>query len=117
MAVVPRAALDRLVAALEAHFEAIVNRRSETDPRVDDSYDALADAFDAYDDALAREYGEVTPFVLVDDEDHDDDDHDEHDDDYVHEDLDEDAELLIVDGDAIADQQVGGKPAQFGYDY
>lgn len=80
MAVEPRAALDRLVAALEAHFEAIANRRSEDDSKVDDAYDVLADAFDLYDDALAREFGEVTPFTLVDD-DHDDDDLDFHDDD------------------------------------
>jgi CHASE2 domain-containing sensor protein len=73
MTTAPRAALDRLLAALEAHFDAIVVRVSPDDPRVDDAYDALADAFEIYDEALAREYGEVTPFIL-DDEDHDDDD-------------------------------------------
>jgi len=69
----PRAALDRLLAALEAHFDAIVVRKSPDDPRVDDAYDVLADAFEVYDEALAREYGEVTPFLL-DEEDHDDED-------------------------------------------
>jgi len=117
MAVEPRAALDRLVAALEAHYSAIVNRKSETDPRIDDAYDVLADAFDLYDDALAREYSEVTPFMLVDD-DHDDDDVDESDLD-GHIDLDtDDAEMIVVNGDStIASEQVGGHPAEFGYDY
>ncbi len=86
----PRAALDRLVAALEAHFDAISTRRSDDDPRVDDAYDVLADAFEVYDDALAQVYGEVTPFVLEeeedDDEDDDDDDEDDLDDETVLED-------------------------------
>jgi len=77
----------------------------------------LADAFDVYDDALAREYGEVTPFMLVDDEDHDDDQHDDDQDDFEHADLDDDAELLVVDGDSITDEEHGGKPAKFGFDY
>lgn len=68
----PRAALDRLVAALEAHFTAVSTRRSDDDPRVDDAYDVLADAFEVYDDALAQVYGEVTPFVLEEEEDEDD---------------------------------------------
>lgn len=70
----PRAALDRLVAALEAHFDAIVSRRTDDDPRVDDAYDVLADAFEVYDDALATVHGEITPFVLEEEEDDDDDD-------------------------------------------
>jgi len=111
MAVEPRAALDRLVAALEAHFDAIVNRRADADPRVDDTYDLLADAFDVYDEALARVYGEVTPFMLVDDE-HDDDEPDDAED----IELDDDAELLVIDSDGVADDQVGGRPAEFGYD-
>jgi hypothetical protein len=76
----PRAALDRLVAALEAHFTAVSTRRSDDDPRVDDAYDVLADAFEVYDDALAQVYGEVTPFVL-EEEDEDDEADDEADDD------------------------------------
>jgi hypothetical protein len=112
MAVEPRAALDRLVAALEAHFDAIANRRSDADPRVDDTYEILADAFDVYDEALARVYDEVTPFMLVDDDhdDHDDadalDDDDEgelFDDDVDDDDVDgidhaDEAELIVVDG-------------------
>ncbi len=96
MAIDPRAALDRLIAALEAHYTAVATRRGEDDPAVDDAYDVLADAFEVYDDALGTEHGEATPFYLAeeDDEDEDDeadeydaddladepyDDHDEHD--------------------------------------
>ena len=93
----PRAALDRLVAALEAHFDAIATRRSDDDPRVDDAYDVLADAFEVYDDALAQVYGEITPFVLEEEDDSDEDDDDEEDDedeaDDDEDDLDDDAVL------------------------
>jgi len=72
MTVDPRAALDRLVAALEAHYHAVSSRRSEDDPAVDDAYDVLADAFEVYDDALSTVYDESTPFDLTDDDDEDD---------------------------------------------
>ena len=81
----PRAALDRLVAALEAHYNAIAARRSEDDPAVDDAYDVLADAFEVYDEAVLQSFGEVLPFALVEDDDEDDDEH-EHDDDFDDED-------------------------------
>lgn len=81
MTVDPRAALDRFVAALEAHYSAVVTRRGDNDPAVDDSYDVLADAFDVYDEALTNAYGEATPFVVVDDEDDLDEDLDDEDDD------------------------------------
>ena len=77
MTVDPRAALDRLVAALEAHYHAISSRRRDDDPAVDDAYDVLADAFEVYDDALNRVFSESTPFDLVDEEDEDDDAGDE----------------------------------------
>lgn len=73
MTVDPRAALDRLIAALEAHYTAVNLRRAEDDPAVDDAYYVLADAFDVYDEALGLAYGEATPFVLADDEDEDED--------------------------------------------
>jgi hypothetical protein len=76
----PRAALDRLLAALEAHYNAIVSRRAEDDPSVDDAYDVLADAFDVYDEALAEVHGEALPFYLSDDDGDDgDEDVDEND--------------------------------------
>lgn len=77
MTVDPRAALDRLIAALEAHYNAIAARRGEDDPAVDDAYDVLADAFEVYDDALGTVHGEATPFYLAEEDDEDEDDEDE----------------------------------------
>ncbi|WP_338747702.1 primosomal protein [Janibacter alittae] len=83
----PRPALNQLIAALERHLEASSQRRGEDDPTVVAAYEDLADAFEAYDDALHDATGEMTPLVVVDeqfmvDEDSDDDDDsDEYDDD------------------------------------
>jgi len=74
MTVDPRAALDRFVAALEAHYHAIRSRRVEQDPAVDDAYDILADAFDVYAEALGRAHNEALPFDITDDEDDDGED-------------------------------------------
>lgn len=99
----PRAALDRLLAALEAHFHAVSTRRGEDDPGVDDAYDVLADAFEVYDDALVRVHGETLPFYLADDEtDEDDDDLDETDLDDTDED-DLEVEDDLVDGTDLED--------------
>ena len=76
----PRAALDRLVAALEAHLQAASRRTGEADPAVVSAYQTLADAFETYDEALYAAYDEVTPFVLYEDADSDDEDDDEEDD-------------------------------------
>ena len=76
MTVDPRAALDRLIAALEAHFNAVASRQGEDDPGVDDAYDVLADAFEAYDDALGTVYSEATPFYLAEEDDDEDDESD-----------------------------------------
>ncbi|WP_199421805.1 primosomal protein [Actinotalea solisilvae] len=97
----PRAALDRLLAALEAHFHAVSTRRGDDDPVVDDAYDVLADAFEVYDNALLRVHGETLPFYLADDEadddDADDDEADEDDDEVDEDDLD-DLEDDLLDG-------------------
>ena len=102
----PRAALDRLVAALEAHLQAASRRSGEADPAVVSAYQTLADAFETYDEALYAAYDEVTPFVLyedaddLDDEDDDEDDDDEDDDDDDLEgvdDLDDDLEVDLAD--------------------
>lgn len=77
MTVDPRAALDRLTAALEAHYHAVVARQGEDDPAVDDAYDVLADAFEVYDDALGTVHGEATPFYLAEEDDDEDDEDDE----------------------------------------
>jgi hypothetical protein len=89
----PRAALDRLVAALEAHLQAAGRRTGEADPAVVSAYQTLADAFETYDEALYAAYDEVTPFVLyedAEDADSDDDDEDDEDEDEDDEDLDDD---------------------------
>ena len=77
----PRAALARLVAALEDHLAAAANRRDEADPVVADAYQRVADAFEAYEEALYDAYDEVTPFVLYDDDEGDEDDEDDTDED------------------------------------
>ena len=73
MATDPRPALDRLVAALEAHLVAATRREGDDDPAVESAYRALADAFEGYDEALYAAHDEVTPFVLYEDEDDDED--------------------------------------------
>lgn len=87
MAIDPRAALDRLIAALEAHYTAVSTRRGEDDPAVDDAYDVLADAFEVYDDALGTVHGEATPFYLAEDDEDDEEDEDAEADDYDLDDL------------------------------
>jgi hypothetical protein len=104
----PRAALDRLVAALEAHLQAASRRSGEADPAVVSAYQTLADAFETYDEALYAAYDEVTPFVLYEDaddaDDLDDDEDDEDDDledgDDLDDDLDDDLEVDLADGTA-----------------
>ena len=113
MTAAPRTALDRLIAALEAHLDVIEHRTSSDDHGVDVAYNVLSDAFDVYDDALAQEYGEVTPFVLLEDDDEEedddlDDDDDEDDDqdegDVDIEDFDDDVDEL--DHDDVDDDDI-----------
>lgn len=86
----PRAALDRLVDALQVHLAASAVRRGSSDPAVVAAYDTLADAFETYDEALFDAYGETTPFELYD-EDEDDEELDD--------DPDDDADDLDPDDD------------------
>jgi hypothetical protein len=97
----PRAALDRLIAALEAHLQAAGRRHGEADPAVVAAYQTLADAFETYDEALYTAYDEVTPFILYDDaadeeeeedEEEEDEEEDEDDEDEDDEDEEEDEE-------------------------
>lgn len=91
----PRAALQTLVSAFEEHLAAASNRRGDDDPAVDGAYIAIADAFDAYEEALYEAYDEVTPLTVFaeEDDDSDDDSDDEEDD----EELLEDNEMLDED--------------------
>lgn len=77
----PRAALQTLTSAFERHLEACSGRRGENDPAVVAAYQALADAFEDYDDALMDAYNEVTPLEVYAEEDFDEDDEDDVDDD------------------------------------
>ena len=64
----PRVALNALTTALEEHLSASVNRRDEEDPAVESAFYSVADAFEAYEDALFAATGEVTPLDLYDEE-------------------------------------------------
>ncbi|MEX5296701.1 primosomal protein [Kocuria sp. CPCC 205268] len=98
----PRAALQALVSAFEEHLVAASNRRSDDDPAVDGAYIAIADAFDAYEEALYDAYDEVTPLTVFaeDDSDDDSDDDDEDSDD------DEDDEELLEDNEMLDEDLV-----------
>lgn len=63
-----REALLLLTAALETHLDAVEARRSPEDAMVDDAYEALADAFERYEEALDVEYAEGLPMILDEDE-------------------------------------------------
>ena len=91
----PRAALANLTAALERHLEASASRRGENDPTVVAAYQAVADAFDLYDDALLEAYGEVTPLEIYSGDDGDDDEDEDEDEDV--------AEVLDDHGDEDGD--------------
>ncbi|MDO5634195.1 MAG: hypothetical protein Q4G34_04935 [Micrococcus sp.] len=70
----PRVALEALQAALNEHLVAAQNSRGEDDPVVESAFFGIADAFEAYEDALYAATGEVTPLDVFDDEDEDLDD-------------------------------------------
>ncbi|ORC22261.1 MULTISPECIES: hypothetical protein [Rothia] len=73
----PRAELAHLTAALEEHLNAIINSRGEHDASVDNTYVAIANAFERYEEALFEAYEEVTPLeVFIEDDDEDEDDFD-----------------------------------------
>ncbi|MDO5492102.1 MAG: primosomal protein [Nesterenkonia sp.] len=72
----PRVALASLTNALEEHLNAAMTRRGDEDPAVESAFYGVADAFEAYEDALFAASGEVTPLDLYD-EDEEDDEEDE----------------------------------------
>jgi len=79
MIVEPRAALDRLIAALDQHFAAAASGRGEDDPAYVSAYRTLIDAFETYDEALYEVHGIDTPFLVYDDEAEEDGDEEEFD--------------------------------------
>ncbi|MCL3777527.1 MULTISPECIES: DNA primase [unclassified Actinomyces] len=85
----PRSALNRLIAAFEAHLDAAA-AGDELSPAVVAAENTLQDAFFTYDDALFTAHGIELPFDIVDadeDDDYDDADYDDdEDEDYDDED-------------------------------
>ena len=76
----PRSALNRLIAAFEAHLDAAATG-DEFSPAVVAAENALQDAFFTYDDSLFTAYGIELPFDIGDaDDEEDEDDYDEGDD-------------------------------------
>ena len=72
MIVEPRAALDRLIAALDQHFAAAASGRGEDDTAYISAYRTLIDAFETYDEALYEVHGIDTPFLVFDDDEEED---------------------------------------------
>ncbi len=70
----PRVSLEALLSALQEHLAAATNKRGDDDPALEHAYYALADSFEAYEDALYDATGEVTPLDIFEDDDDDDDD-------------------------------------------
>ena len=104
----PRSALNRLIAAFEAHLDAAATG-DELSPAVVAAENALQDAFFTYDDSLFTAYGIELPFEAFDsdgddedddddDEDYDDGEYDEDDDDYDDSDDDDDEDYDDEDG-------------------
>lgn len=87
MAIDPRAALDRLIAAFEAHYDAVAAAQDSDAPAVVAAANTLMDAFDTYDDALFTGFGVDTPFDIYSDE--DDEEYDDEDGELDEDDLDE----------------------------
>ncbi|WP_296535203.1 DNA primase [uncultured Actinomyces sp.] len=91
----PRSALNRLIAAFEAHLDAAATG-DELSPAVVAAENTLQDAFFTYDDSLFTAYGIELPFEAFDSDSDDDDDEDyddgEYDEDDEEDDYDEDDE-------------------------
>ncbi|MDO5034684.1 MAG: hypothetical protein Q4E01_04785 [Actinomycetaceae bacterium] len=89
----PQDALNRLIAAFEAHAQA-ARAADMADASIVEAAEArLRDAFFTYDDVLFNNYGIDLPFDIVDDSDFDDDDY--------FDDDDEDDELDDEDSDDL----------------
>lgn len=73
MSIDPRVALEALVSAFEEHLAAATGKRDDDDPAVESAFFSVADAFEAYEDALYAATGEFTPLDVYDDDDDDDD--------------------------------------------
>ena len=68
----PRTELTRLLDAFETHLDAVARRTREHDPVIDEAYVEIANAFEAYENALFEEHNEVTPLAVYGDDDDED---------------------------------------------
>ena len=68
----PRTELTRLLDALETHLDAVAHRTREHDPVIDEAYVEIANAFEAYENALFEVHNEVTPLSVYGDDDDED---------------------------------------------
>ena len=68
MEIDPRAALDRLIEALTAHYDAVTSNQDPEAPAVISATATLEDAFVTYDDALITNFDVDLPFDVYDDD-------------------------------------------------
>lgn len=68
MATEPRQQLQRFIAALEQHFEAVSSKRGDGDSSVEQAYYLVEDAFLGYEEALSDGFGEYLPISLAEDD-------------------------------------------------
>ncbi|HEX6055933.1 MAG TPA: hypothetical protein VFY98_08990 [Intrasporangium sp.] len=102
MTVEPRAALERLISALERHYEAAGSTRDPDHPMVIAAAQDLAEAFDEYDEALFDATEVATPLAVYGD---DFDGHEDEDDsDTVYAGLDPDEYEDVDDEDDLDDE-------------
>lgn len=94
MSIDAREALDRLITALEYHYEVARDPEVILEATLEGAEDLLRDAFFTYDDTLFTTLGVELPFEMLDDEDEYDEEFDEDaDDDVLFEDEDEEHDL------------------------
>ncbi|MDO5728936.1 MAG: hypothetical protein Q4P71_04850 [Actinomycetaceae bacterium] len=87
----PQDALNRLIAAFEAHAQAARAAEISDSTIVEAAEARLRDAFFTYDDVLFNNYGVDLPFDMIEDDDFDDEDDDD------------DIEFFDLDDDDIDD--------------
>lgn len=63
----PRLALEKLKLALERHLDAAATKRLGDDQSIQQSYDAVEEAFLGYEEALAAAYDEYLPIEIAED--------------------------------------------------
>ena len=93
----PRSALNRLIAAFEAHLDAAATG-DELSPAVVAAENTLQDAFFTYDDSLFTAYGIELPFEAFDSDSDDDDDEDYDDGEYDEDDEEDDYDEVSLRG-------------------